>query len=45
MGVYKGKLVEPSEILADFTTVMEMETSALGVEPELLESERYGPAI
>ena len=39
LGVYKGKLVEPAEILDDYTKVMEMETGALGVDPELLESE------
>jgi len=37
LGVYKGKLVEPAEILDDYTKVMEMETGALGVDPELLE--------
>lgn len=43
LGVYKGKLVEPAEILDDYTKVMEMETGALGVDPELLESEPSQP--
>jgi len=37
LGSYKGKLVEPAEILAEYAAVMELEPSALGVEPELLE--------
>ena len=37
LGVYKGKLVEPAEILADYVKVMDTEPMALGVEPELLE--------
>lgn len=37
LGVYLGKLVEPSAILADYMAIMETEASQLGVEPEMLE--------
>lgn len=36
LGLYKGKLVEPSDILADFQAVMVLEPTALGVDPESL---------
>jgi len=36
LGVHKGKLVEPSAILADFQAVMALEPTALGVDPESL---------
>lgn len=36
LGGYKGKLVEPSAILADFEAVMALEQTALGVDPESL---------
>ena len=36
LGFYKGKLVEPSAILADFQAVMALEPTALGVDPESL---------
>ena len=37
LGSYKGKLQEPSEILAEYEAVMQTEPLKLGVEPELLE--------
>jgi hypothetical protein len=34
---FKGKSTEPSEILADYSQVLELESTELGVDPELLE--------
>merc|ERR1719506_2843313 len=36
LGTYKGKLVLPSEILAEYEQVMALEPTQLGVEPDLL---------
>jgi len=37
LGAYKGKLVEPHAILADYSSVMDLEPTQLGIEPEVLE--------
>merc|ERR1711934_161904 len=37
LGSYKGKLIEPSAILAEYSRVMELEPTQLGVEPDVLE--------
>jgi hypothetical protein len=37
LGTYKGKLVEPSAILDEYTKVMALEPTQLGVEPDVLE--------
>ena len=36
LGSYKGKLVEPSDILAEYQDVMKLEATELGVDPETL---------
>merc|ERR1711934_1136691 len=38
LGTYKGKLVEPAQILKDYDEVMRLEGHQLGGEPELLET-------
>jgi len=37
LGSYKGKLVEPSAILAEYLSAQSLEPTQLGVDPELLE--------
>jgi hypothetical protein len=37
LGCYKGKLVEPEAILADYQSVLELEPTKIGVEPDVLE--------